>query len=76
MNPITRELIKRELKNEQDRLNSLGEDIDPYHADIGRMERQRDEIVDRIGALKEDLASEPTRVTYNVYIDAARRASA
>ena len=56
MNSITREIIERELEHEQGRLSRWEEDIDRLRGDINRLERERDEIVDRIGALKETLA--------------------
>ena len=62
MNSITRETIEHAIKSEQNRLSNL--------------ERERDEIVDRIGALKEDLASEAVHTNYKWYTDAPHRASA
>ena len=76
MNSITREIIEHELADIQECHARAVDQIDDLRERLKKAEEARDEYVEQIGALKEDLASEPTRVTYNVYIDAARRASA
>lgn len=73
MNSITRETIEREIKHEQDRFNRWNEDIDRYRADLNRLERQRDEIGDRIGALKEDLAHAERADARQKHLDALAR---
>ena len=65
MNSITREIIERELEHEQGRLSRWEEDIDRQCGDISRLERERDEIVNRIGALKETLARAEQRDNIN-----------
>ena len=76
MNAITRETIEHALEHERGRLSRWKEDIDRRRGDISRLERERDEIVDRIGALKETLASETTHANYKWYTDAPHRAFA
>ena len=76
MNASTRALLEHELADIQECHARAVDQIDDLRERLKKAEEARDEYVEQIGALKEDLASEPTRVTYNVYIDAARRASA
>ena len=74
MNSITREIIERELEHEQGRLSRWEEDIDRRRGDISRLERERDEIVDRIGALKEDLGRREVTTTLHVHTDGIQKA--
>ena len=74
MNSITREIIERELEHEQGRLSRWEEDIDRLRGDISRLERERDEIVDRIGALKEDLGRREVTTTLHVHTDGVQKA--
>ena len=74
MNTITREIIERELEHEQGRLSRWEEDIDRLRGDISRLERERDEIVDRIGALKEDLGRREVTTTLHVHTDGVQKA--
>lgn len=73
MNSITREIIERELEHEQGRLSRWEEDIDRQRGDLNRLERERDEIVDRIGALKEDLGRAERADARQKHLDALVR---
>ena len=74
MNSITREIIERELEHEQGRLSRWEEDIDRQRGVLSRLERERDEIVDRIGALKEDLGRREVTTTLHVHTDGIQKA--
>ena len=74
VNTTTRELIERELEQEQGRFDAWNENIDHLRDKTKRLERERDEIVDRIGALKEDLGHKDVATTLRIKADGFQRA--
>ena len=55
MNSITRALIERELEEAQAELNTLCHSIEARKTMIRRDEEHRDELANKVGALKETL---------------------
>ena len=76
MNAITRALLEHELEDIQECHARAIDQIDDLRERLKKAEEARDEYVEQIGALKEDLASETTRTNYKRHTDAPHRASA
>ena len=74
MNTITRALIEHELEHIQECHARSIDQIDDLRERLKKAEEARDEYVEQIGALKEDLGRREVTTTLHVHTDGIQKA--
>ena len=74
MNAITRALLEHELEDIQECHARAVDQIDDLRERLKKAEEARDEYVEQIGALKEDLGHREVTTTLHVHTDGIQKA--
>ena len=74
MNSITREIIEHELADIQECHARAVDQIERCREQLKKAEEARDEYVEQIGALKEDLGRREVTTTLHVHTDGIQKA--
>ena len=74
MNAITRALLEHELEDIQECHARAVDQIDDLRERLKKAEEARDEYVEQIGALKEDLGRREVTTTLHVHTDGVQKA--